>query len=980
MTVPTGFPIADGPLIASWPRLLLQVAWTSGGNASASNHWYTLTKRIRGSWKAAPSGRQYETDSVQSGTASFVLDNLDGALDPDNTASPFYPYVLPYRRLRLVLQTAATRNLLYYWVANGTQTTAMAATAGTIDVVTGLSTSPSGLTTAGTWALPNATASGAVYGLSGAAASWLTNDCEGTTVTPGASYAAGVEMQLAPGGMSSLSMQLRIGWYDLSGTLLSTTTGINTAITTSWSGRLTAAGTAPASAEFAIISVATTAATTAATTVRVTGWQLEQGSAATAWTGAGDWFQIWQGFAESWVQRYERGGKYGLVEVAGVDGLAPLSQLTLQDVMPQYLASIAPANQQYVYDLAAPGASPIINGGSAFLPISGTAATGAGLDVVGANIAYGTSITSTTDQGKLWNVDGPVTTLLSNQASALGNSAGATYLQPWDGTDRLTLPAAGWTRMICFRTTATPGTGGRFTQAALWASTGPGFISATGDQSGALMGIYSTGRTVAKVQNAAGAGVYYNGSVSVCDGNWHCAALTLSADGKTVHMVVDGVINTSTAASSMGSSTYTVDAVGALLTTNGSGENTQPFNGDIAWYAQWNTEVDLLSLNVLTRGFAGGWAQDAITSRIDRLLALAQFHPGSQLPGGTYYGSSGTLGGTTLNGRTALDAIQQAADTEGGQFVMDRYGTPTLYGHLWRWIQSVPQAIFGENNAAGEIPYQEDVTFAQDPARLFNDVQVTVEGALDATDSNTLQRVTDTASQSAYFPQSMTRSINSASVTTGLSIAEYLLSQYKDPHTRLGGLTVDLGSAPGRIPTIAALGFGTLVRVMRRPALAPAKQLDCFVEQIEWSGSEDDQLQVHMQMSPASQYTYWIVSAAWAALATSPSAGATALTVGPISGNSAIAAQYVIPAGFTMTLGYGTANAETVTVASVQTVTAGYTTVQLTLTAATTKAHTAGDLICSPKPGSATVPPGVTYPTCYDGAAKFGGTSPLIGY
>jgi hypothetical protein len=79
-----------------------------------------------------------------------------------------------------------------------------------------------------------------------------------------------------------------------------------------------------------------------------------------------------------------------------------------------------------------------------------------------------------------------------------------------------------------------------------------------------------------------------------------------------------------------------------------------------------------------------------------------------------------------------------------------------------------------------------------------------------------------------------------------------------------------------------------------------------------------------------------------------------------------------------MTLGYGTATAETVTVQSVQTVTAGYTTVQLTLTAPTTKSHTAGDVICSPIPGGITLPPGGTYPTCFDAPGEFGNT--LIGY
>ncbi|MFF1702612.1 hypothetical protein [Streptomyces sp. NPDC058252] len=978
MTVPTGFPVDDGPLIGSWPRILIQIAWNAGGNSTAPNHWYTVSKRLRGPWKAQLAGRQYELDSVTSGSMTFSLDNLDGAFDPDNASSFYSPYVLPYRRARLIAQTNPSRNLLYFWVADGSRLTSLAASTGTLGLATGLSASLSGLTQAQTWALANGTGSFATFGLAGATQDWSLADCEGTTVTPGASYSAGVDLQLAPGGMASLNIRARLSWFTLTGTAISTNTSSTVGITTSWS-RLTVSGTAPANAAFALLSISTQAATTAATTVRTTAWQLEQAPAATSWAASGDWFQLWQGFVERWPQSYDKGGKYGLVDVTCVDALAPLSQLTYQDEMPGWIAQTQSASLQCVYDLAKPGMSPDVAGGSAFLPYAGAQLGSGALDVVGANIVTGVSVTSTTDLGALWGVPGPVTTLANNQAASLGNAAGATYLQPWDGADHLMLPNGGWTRLICFRTTATPGTGGRFGVATLWGATGPGYITGSGNQSCANVEVYSTGALTMKLQNAGNtSGTYTLTTVPVCDGDWHCAVMSLSADGKNARLTVDGSSWLSTMGSSMASSTYTIDAIGATLTTNG--ENTSPFNGDIAYFAQWNTELDSATASDLSRGFARGWAEDSIASRIKRLLTLANFHPGSQV-NFTAIGTQGTVGAVALNGRSALDAIQAAADTENGQFAVDNFGDPKLFGHLWRWIQNTPIATFGENFAGGEIPVKDDIKFEQDPAHLYNDVQITVDGAEDATDLTRMQESSDTASQTAYFPQTLSRTINPLTVQTGKDMADYLLSLYKAPHTRLQGLTVDLAHSAPLQRTAMALHFADLVRVMKRPALAPAKQLDGFIEQMEWSGDDTGAaLQLKLQISPASQYRYWIISAAWAALSTSPASGVSVITVGPISGNNAIAAQAVIPAGFTMVLGYGTANQETVTVQSVQTVTAGYSTVQLTLAAPTTKSHTAGDLICSPLPASATLPPGGTYPTCYDAAAVFGGTSPLFGF
>ncbi len=56
----------------------------------------TARARLR-SWSR---GRQKETDHPDTGRSSLTFENLDRALDPENTASAYYPDVLPMRRTR----------------------------------------------------------------------------------------------------------------------------------------------------------------------------------------------------------------------------------------------------------------------------------------------------------------------------------------------------------------------------------------------------------------------------------------------------------------------------------------------------------------------------------------------------------------------------------------------------------------------------------------------------------------------------------------------------------------------------------------------------------------------------------------------------------------------------------------------------------------------------------------------------------------
>ncbi|MFD0393323.1 hypothetical protein ACFQ3Z_15945 [Streptomyces nogalater] len=83
----------------------------------------------------------------------------------------------------------------------------------------------------------------------------------------------------------------------------------------------------------------------------------------------------------------------------------------------------------------------------------------------------------------------------------------------------------------------------------------------------------------------------------------------------------------------------------------------------------------------------------------------------------------------------------------------------------------------------------------------------------------------------------------------------------------------------------------------------------------------------------------------------------------PENGGAPLASQ--LTPGQQLTLGQGTANAETVTVAAVSATSPGWTTATVTTTTATTKTHAAGDVVCEP------LPAGKNDPTAWDATAAF---------
>jgi hypothetical protein len=319
------------------------------------------------------------------------------------------------------------------------------------------------------------------------------------------------------------------------------------------------------------------------------------------------------------------------------------------------------------------------------------------------------------------------------------------------------------------------------------------------------------------------------------------------------------------------------------------------------------------------------------------------------------------MGPAKVAGQDALSALNDVAQTENGVHFTSTSGVMTFRGRSTRYNSTTPLWTFGENTAAGEWPY-EDVELDFDSTHLANLVTIT--------QPSTGQTFTaaDATSQGKYFPRTMSRTVNSANALECQDAANYSLSRYKNPLTRVQSIKLHPSANPGLWSVCLSLELNQRVRIKRRPFGAPAIQLDCFVEHIQWDLDDQGEAYVTLQCSPVDATPYGVVASFHTTLNTQAASGASTLTLNAGADNAnPLAAQLGV--GQQLVLEPGSANAETVTVQAVGATSPGWTTATVALTAALARTHAASAVVCEP------LPSGVTDPTTYDASAKFDSTA-----
>jgi hypothetical protein len=307
-----------------------------------------------------------------------------------------------------------------------------------------------------------------------------------------------------------------------------------------------------------------------------------------------------------------------------------------------------------------------------------------------------------------------------------------------------------------------------------------------------------------------------------------------------------------------------------------------------------------------------------------------------------------------IGGADVMSALNNVVTTENGEHFVTADGTVTFRGRGYRYNALTAAWTFGDGT--GEYPY-EDLQLDFDSTHLSNVVTVTQQP------TGTDYVAQDAASKASYYTRTMSRTLNTTSALECQDAADYFVSRYKGPLTRVQNIKLHPSANTALWPVLLGLELGTRVRINRRPPGAPLVSVDCFVEQISWDMDSANEAWVTLQCSPVDSRVYGEFGAYRTTLNGAPTAGATSITLNSgTDSTNPLAAQ--LPNGTQLVVGIGTANQETVTLTSVGVTTSGWSTAACGVTALT-KSHSAGETVCE------VLPSGVTDPAAFNVLQQF---------
>lgn len=206
-----------------------------------------------------------------------------------------------------------------------------------------------------------------------------------------------------------------------------------------------------------------------------------------------------------------------------------------------------------------------------------------------------------------------------------------------------------------------------------------------------------------------------------------------------------------------------------------------------------------------------------------------------------------TVQAATLDG-AALEHLQETVASENGLFFISRDGKATFIDRHTLLTTSLDTDLtFGDDGT--DLPYL-DIGFRDTDVSLWNDVQISAP-------SLATQTATDAASITSYFRRTLTRSTLLTTTNDMSDVANFLVTKYAEPATRVDRLVVT-GMADTSIwPQILDREIGHLIRVKRDPGTAI--QQDCVIEGIRFDATPEN-WRVTWTLSPTTgAQDYWTV-------------------------------------------------------------------------------------------------------------------------
>jgi len=891
--------------------------------------WVDVTSRTQGS-ATVTRGRQYEKAQTQTGTGTLTLRNADGAFNPDNTSSQFYPLVLPYRGYRKRAQYPATVNRL----------TASQATAGvtTYDDF-GVST------TLAAGVLPAYVSQGASYALSTDGSGHYTSAIpsspaantqlmwfSGFSFAPGTNYTGQVTVT------STASCVVQVIWRTTFTNGTTTTTGaVGSTVTASGSPQVVSSNyTTPTNIiglELGLLLVSGSASATLSTS-KV---QVNAGSLATYAT-PGPWYPIFTGYIQQFPQTWTDGGTNGLTTVSIIDAFGWFANQKLHSPAYHELLVLSPT---FAYFLDEPQtASSVVDATSNQNPITFQDIQSGGSGVVGTTLG-GTNAPKGdwSDAYPPRGIGGPVATFANY------GTGGATVLDLGDAGSQVGPPSnSAWTRIWAFRApVGSPAAKGQ----GIWGAFAPGdptvgFSGYTLAIGGSFQGDlqFSINNFGSSTFNT----ISLSSSISVLDGYWHLAIVTCASDGKTITGYYDGSALTPVTSASdlrINCSYPGVEFLGAEVYP---GQTIQSgYTGDLAYVGGLSVALSAAQVSLLYSTFrygGSGLGTASSASRFADILRWAQWN-GSQAEDNYLTGSTVTYGPATellasrdQTGTDVVSALQTVVDTENGMDYVARNGAITLKGRRARYNLTTAATTFGENN--GEVHYN-PAAFAYDPLQITTDAQLT------QTPTGSVVRYIDPNSTAFanYGDIQIQRNVNTLNLLEVDDAATFLVQRYEAPKQRLQSITIPVSSytESGAAASLAwtemlQMELGLLVQVNRRPAGAQAISYPGFVEQIGWTNDDQGNASCTLQISPQGTLSYWTVGSTRLNVHTATTVNGTSLVIDALADAATnVLAANISRAGdqYFWIVGYGTAQAELITITAVPTTTLGYSTATLTV-------------------------------------------------
>lgn len=943
MTLNPNFPAVE----YGWGAL-----WNCNAGDSPLDRYVDVTPRTRDT-VGVSRGRQYELDLVQSGTMRASLTSTDGALDPNNKSGPWGGNIWPYQPFRVRAQWPPTTNILDPVIANGGDGLPV----GTLNVGNNgqdvfTNTDPSG---AGSIVASASAYSGSnVFQFAVPASTAVGTRIMQTpqpAVTPLATYSLTINVRNITDG-TSLDVKPHIGWYGPPPPSSPTTyvygatatlTGSSTA--TGWT-TLTVTATAPANPYGINIGVVVATTNSAACTVQVDGIQLEKSTTPTAFVSPGTWYPIYAGFIERWPQSWALNNTLGVVEPTGVDAFALLSQRLLRDPLTEEIYRRSPT---FLYTLGDPSGSQSFADSTGNYP---AAQTNSGKYGPG-SLTSGNAITSTDPGGTYTGSSGTVVTV-NNPFPGTSNIAGASFISLTGAGIKGPKTPNAWTRILAFRWTGpNPPANGTY----MWTTFDNKRANNAPGGSSIRWQIDTNGHFVFILSGPSGAQTAYapqsGGTlVSVADGDWHFAAISVNGTTNEVWVSCDGISSYWSGQTGVNPTGCTSDSLGNWVDDTVGNGTAWNYKGDLSYAAEFPAFLGSSDFTALYSAWKNAFTGDSTDQRYARILTYA----GYTGPSTIQTGMTKSMGPMNIDGQDALSALGDVVITENGEHFVDRTGSVVFRSRSARYNSTTPVYTFGEGS--GEYPYEE-CELDYDPTHLANLVQVT--------QSSTSQVFTaaDATSQTNYFPRTMQRDVNTSSAFECQDAAGYLVSRYKNPLPRVSMLKLHPSANTALWPVCLSLELGTRVRIMRRPLGAPAIQIDAFVENIAWNIDEKGEAFVTLQCSPVDPQPYASFAAWRTTLAASVTSGTNTITVHAPSFDSVNPLNAQIAAGQQIVVGQGGSVPETMTVASVQATGSNWTTGTITFTANLAHSHTNGFAVGEP------LPSGVTSSSTYDTLATF---------